>query len=99
MSTTLKQVNRAVRPLGIQLNYHRGDQHYWWWGIEGDPMEMKLIRSGVSTTVYVYCINQMTLEEWMQDAINLVQEINRLTAQEPDAIEVLGFDRNVIRLS
>jgi hypothetical protein len=95
MSTTLKQVNKAVQPLGIQLNYHRGDQHYWWWGIENNQMEMKLIRSGVSTTVYVSNIGQMTLAEWIEEAVNLVEEINRLTAQAPDYI-----DRgNTIRLS
>jgi len=71
MGITLKKLNKEIKAVSPYLSLAKGDGYYYFYS---DDKELGLFLSGLPTTgVYVYKLNQLTLDEWVKEASYLLQ--------------------------
>lgn len=64
--TTIKKVNEEIVKIGIQAELIKGDGYFYF---IGDDVELAF-----TTSVMVNSLNQLSLEEWVEEAINFKNE-------------------------
>jgi hypothetical protein len=62
---TLSQVNREIRRRGIDAELHKGDGYYYFTGAD--------VGHAFETSVMVYRLNDLSLEQWMKELEYLMQ--------------------------
>lgn len=71
---TLKQVNAAIAAKGIKAELVKGAGYYWFFG---DDVEYAV----EGTSVYVYRLNDQSLQGWMDDLDRILADHN---SHKPD---------------
>jgi hypothetical protein len=66
---SLRAVNRALAKEGIRGEINRGKGYFYF---TGDDLENSSIGG-----VYVYRLNQLTLEQWLEEAMQRKQELEK----------------------
>lgn len=62
MRATINKVNEALRKAGFQdLRIEKGNGYFYFYGRDTDKW--------FETGVYVFRLNQMTIEEWVKEAL------------------------------
>lgn len=64
----LSAINRALKELGIKMELVKGEGYFYFVGEDCDDRE--------STSVMVYRLNQLTKEQWIEEARSLMKGID-----------------------
>lgn len=61
---TLKTINKKLSELEYDIQLHKGKGYFYFWGDDVDPS---------SEGVYVSTLNQLTLNQWMEEALRRIE--------------------------
>lgn len=63
---TLKKVNKALEDKGIEDRLFKGKDYFYFWGPQACQFH--------ETSVYVFRLSELTIEEWLQEYARLAME-------------------------
>lgn len=67
---TMKEINRQLALYGIELV--KGEGYFYFWAL--NTRTAKILNNLESTSVWVYRLNEHTVEEWVEEGKNMLKE-------------------------